>query len=308
MRYGVNLTGIHLEHALTNAAGTCKLLNGPEGVKTLARSCVSAITVGSITCKERTGNPGETYWGGPNYSLNSRGLPNPGKEYYIKQLPKMVRVAKDASKPLFVSVAGSTPTEYAELTELAFKAGADLVELNLSCPNLGSNSPIICYDPGLTGKILRQIRKNSGQKAKIAVKIAPFPDSFALKRIVKVIAKSEVVKAVTACNTLPNVLDYDPSGKPRIGPNEGLGGFGGSGFKPIVLGQVKQLSKMLPDQIRIIGVGGIQSGQDIVDYLQTGASIVQVATAFFNTVGINVFDRLLSEFVDAATKVNLYGR
>src|SRR3989344_3127833 len=110
-----------------NAAGTCKLL---EDVQRLSRSATSAIMVGSITKEERTGNEGDVYWADSIHSINSLGLPNRGAAYYAAHLPSMVRVAHDEGKPLFVSVAGFSPEEYAHLTEVALKGGADLVELN----------------------------------------------------------------------------------------------------------------------------------------------------------------------------------
>lgn len=296
----VNIAGIKLEHPLMNAAGTCKMLEGKEGVRELARSATAAIMVGSITLEPRTGNSGEVYWTSDLYSLNSMGLPNPGASYYQKHLPIMVDVAHKTGKPLFVSVAGFSPSEYTDLTELAFHGGADLVELNLGCSNLyqdGRQKPASCFDLQLIGEILYCVEKRVGPEAKVAVKLSPFSNPFALKKAAQVIGQSKIGKVVTTSDTFPNAFSYNEKGKSRISFEEGLAALGGRALKPIALGQVKQLRKMLPERIDIVGVGGISEGQDIKDYRRTGADAVQIATILLDK-GARVFSTLLDEFLD----------
>lgn len=300
----VNVAGIKLEHPLMNAAGTCKLLEGPEGIRELARSAAAAIMVGSITLKPREGNSGEVYWTSELCSLNSMGLPNPGAPYYQKHLPIMVNVAHKAGKPLFVNVAGFSPSEYADLTELAFRGGADLVEINLGCSNLyqdGRQKPAPCFDLQLTGEILYCVEKRVGPEAEIAVKISPFPDPSALSRVAQVFGQSKVVKVVATSDTFPNAFSYDEKGKSRISFGEGLAALGGRALKPIALGQVKQLRKMLLECIDIVGVGGITKGKDIKDYQRAGAVAVQIATTLLDK-GARVFSSLLAEFLDISEK------
>ncbi len=301
MELKVNLAGIPLEHPLMNAAGTCKLLQGPDGVRELARSAAAAIMVGGITVEQREGNEGEVYWANELFSLNSLGWPNRGKLYYQQHLPEMVAVAHGAGKPLFVNVGGFNPSEYAILAELAFEGGADLVELDLSDPNLWQNGKqklIPCFDPRLVDEILHRVEEKVGSEAKVAVKLSPFSDPFGLSEVARVIGQSKLVKAVTAVNTFPNALSYDEKGKPRITPGGGLAGLAGPAIKPIALGQVKQLRGMLPEHIDIIGVGGISTGRDILDYFKAGAVAVQVATALLEKRA-KIFSLLLTELIEA---------
>lgn len=300
MELQVNLVGMHLEHPLMNAAGTCKLLEGAEGVKELARSATAVVMVGSITVEPRTGNEGEVYWVDEAFSLNSLGLPNLGKPYYQQHLPEMVAIAHGAGKPLFVNVAGFTPSEYTILTELAFQGGADLVELNLGCPNVwegGQQKRIACFDPQLVGEILYSVEEEVGLEAKVAVKLSLFSDPFTLSEVAQVIGQSSVVKAVTTVNTFPNAFSYDERGKPRITPGGGLAGLAGPAIKPIGLGQVKQLRGMLPERIDIVGAGGITTGQDILDYQRAGAVAVQIATVLLEKRA-KVFSALLTELIN----------
>ncbi len=309
----VNLAGLELEHPIMNAAGVCKLPYGWEGVPELTRSAASAVMVGSITFEERTGNSGEVYVpvkdrneekdedGKILYSLNSLGLPNPGADYYKKNLPEMAAVVHKAGKFLFVSVAGFAPSEYAALTRIVVEGGADAVELNLSCPNVWKGKEqkqIACFNPKLVAEILDCFGGEfAGEDIKLIVKLSPFSDPELLKEAVAVIAESKLVKAVTAINTFPNAFSFDESGKPRITPAGGLAGLAGPALKPIGLGQVKQLRDLLPERIQIIGVGGITKGQDVLDYLRAGADAVQVATAFMDR-GPKVFSELLGELVE----------
>ncbi len=297
MNSSVEIAGIRLEHPVMNAAGTCKLL---EDVRKLARSASAAIMVGSITSELREGNSGDTYWAGKIFSLNSLGLPNPGASYYRKHVPSMVAIAHAVGKPLWVSVAGFSPTEYAMLAEVAFDGGADLVELNLGCPNvwLGTQQKRpASFDPELVGSILSTVQHRVGQDAVVAVKMSPFSDVEALGVVAGVIGVGELVKIVTAVNTFPNGFALCPDGRHRITPGGGLAGMAGPALKPIGLGQVRQFRALLPERIAVVGVGGVTHGEDVLEYQRSGAVAVQVATAYLERHD-QVFTTLLQEFLD----------
>lgn len=299
MKLQTEVAGIQLEHPLMNAAGTCKTL---ADVKKLAHSSSAAIMVGSITLEPRIGNAGDVYWAGPTFSLNSLGLPNRGAPYYREEIPGMVAVAHEKGKPLFLSVAGFSPEEYANLAELAFQGGTDLVELNLGCPNVWQSNAqkrIACFDPALVNEVLRCVEEKVGADAKVSVKISPFSDPFALAEVAQVIGASKLAKAVTTVNTFPNAFSYNGT-KPRITPGGGLAGFAGPAMKPIGLGQVRQLREFLPERIQIIGVGGITHGKDIQEYRQSGAVATQVATAYLERHE-QVFSSLLSELLETVS-------
>ncbi len=298
MDLSTSIAGIPLEHPIMNAAGTCRLV---EEVIDLSNSAVSAIMVGSITKEPREGNSGNVYHYDDvrMYSINSLGMPNRGAQYYRENLAAMVKIAHDKGKPLFVSVAGFTPEEYAELAELAFAAGVDLVELNMGCPNVwqsGKQKRIACFEKSLVGEILLRVEKSVGLEAKVAVKVSPFSDPVALDSVAEVIGSAKLVKVVSGINTFPNACAYDGK-NPRITPADGFEGFGGPAMKPIGLGQIRQLRKALPESVQLIGVGGVTVGQDVLEYLQSGAVAVQVATAFMQREKV-VFSALLDELID----------
>src|SRR5688500_17669015 len=162
-----------------NAAGTCQTV---DDVAKLARSAVAAVVVGSITAEPRTGNGGDVYWSSPAFSLNSLGLPNRGADHLRRELPRMLEHTRAAAKPLVVSIAGFTVEEYARLAEAAL--GADLVEVNLGCPNVwsdGEQKRIACFDPPQTERICEAVDAVLGPVGTpFGVKVSPFSDPTAL--------------------------------------------------------------------------------------------------------------------------------
>lgn len=274
------------EGIVMNGAGTCKYL---EDVERMARSDQSAIMVGSITLERRQGNAGNVFWLDGLFALNSKGLPNPGIEYYTKVLPEMVKIAHSVAKPLFVSVAGFSVSEYVELVRVSHESGADHTEINLSCPNVREQRGIACFDPLYVSYILKEVRECVGS-AKLSVKISPFADPVALSGFARMVSAFDNVEAVTAVNSFPNALMFNSSGTESI--SGGLAGLSGYVLKPIGLGHVRQLKESLGDRVSIIGVGGICNGLDVADYRRSGADAVQVVTELIER-GEGVFSDIL---------------
>lgn len=296
---------IELEHPIMNAAGPrCKTL---EEVVDLSRTPIAAVMVGSITVEPRLGNQGDVYYSVPvQFSLNSLGLPNGGIPYYEGNLPHMANVVRRAGKTLWVSIAGFTPEEYVKLAAVAVRGGADVVEVNLGCPNVwlnGKQKRIACFDPQLTEEILTEVSeaaederraRNRVRKVYVAAKVSPFSDPVLLGEIASVMREN--VDAVTSINTFPNAFALRDDGKSAINPqfSNGLAGMAGPALKTIGLGQVSQWRSLLPDHF-IIGAGGIRTGRDVQEYCKAGANAVQIATAHADE-GPKVFDRVLLEY------------
>lgn len=296
--FEVNISGIALEHPVMLGAGVCRLFDGPEGIKEVCRSMASAITLGSITWLPREGNSGEVFWNGKEYSLNSMGLPNRGEGFYRANLPEMVKWVHAAGKACFVSVAGFTVQEYADLSELAAISGADMVELNMSCPNVRDEGRIGCFNPAYVADVLAAAVKRIGN-SRISIKISPFSDPYARKEIADVIYGLNI-KTVIASNTFPDAVGYSSSGHSLITSNpDGFSGMSGPSLKPMALGQIAHLRKTLrrEDGFAIIGCGGIGTGQDVSDYLRAGADAVQLVTKFLSD-GSRIFNKILSDLID----------
>src|SRR3989344_7949015 len=183
MNLSRTFAGLTFEHPIMNAAGTCKTF---EQVRDLARSAVSAVMVGSVTVEPRDGNPAPNYWSGPLFSLNSLGLPNPGIKYYMLHVPVMAHLCHDLGKPLFVSVAGFSPDEYAQMTYFMLDAGADLVEQNLGCPNVwgkDGQKPVASFNEELIIEITERTREAVGDAARVIAKVSPFTNPLAIQSL-----------------------------------------------------------------------------------------------------------------------------
>lgn len=288
----VKVAGIKLSNPLMNGAYiNSKTL---KDVETLAKSACGAIVVGSISVKPRKSNPGPGYWLHKEkfFSLNSFGMPNGGIPYFKKYLPEMVNIAHSANKPLIANLIGFSNEEFAILVTLAEKSGADMVELNLGCPNVwekGHQERIISYHASLVKSTLDHIAKQN-PKIKVCVKISPLPPDI-LQEVTKVIVGSEIVQIVTATNSYPNA-SITTGAQGKTGPSDALAGLAGRALKPISVGVVKQLRVLLPKHIDIIGCGGISSPNDVKDYLNAGAKAVQIATAL-QEEGPEIFEKIL---------------
>jgi len=292
MHYSADLAGLELEHPIMNGAGTCKTL---EQVKDLAKSAVSAIVVGSITIDPRQGNSDNTYYQTMGSSLNALGLPNPGSRYYQENLPEMVEIAHSADKKLIVSVAGLNVLDFGRLVSIALEGGADLVEANFGCPNVQhEQGRIFSYDI----KTLKECLRFLWGYEDVGIKLSPYSDPSQLQQTAETIDHGSFKPAfLTVCNTFPNGFALS-NGRHAISPNNGLAGVGGQAMRLIGQGQVFQWRQALPN-LPIIGVGGISHGQHVLDYLQTGASAVQIATAYLERgESPAVFSQLLTEYVN----------
>lgn len=293
----IDLCGLQLTHPIMNAAGTCKTL---DDVQDLANSRVAAIVVGSATVEERSGNEGVTYYFDEERtaSLNSIGLSNPGIEKYVRVLQRMKEIAHQAGKKLILSASGFDEEDFVVLTYAAQRFEVDLLEINIACPNVSKDpkkkerqSRIMCFDLKFLRKLFKRIPQGAGPvKIPVSVKISPISDPYYLEELATFLNGIPWVTAVTAVNTFPNAYLSDPYGKAVISPFGGLAGLAGAGLKPIALGHVQMLRRWAPDK-QIIGVGGIWNQQDVVDFLQAGATAVQVNTAY-QEKGKAIFDEL----------------
>jgi dihydroorotate dehydrogenase (fumarate) len=294
----VQLGDVRFEHPLMNGAGYCK---DEAHVKELIASASSAVVLGSITVEPRTGNHGDVYFTSRYFALNSLGIPNRGATFFQDKIPSMAQEAHAAGKPLIVNIAGFSVDDYGRLATVAREGGADLLEVNFGCPNIwsqtGEQKRIFSFDPKTMSEILEVLQTVWEEEQSITVKLSPYSDPALLKEVAAIVANYQSVIAITTTNTFPNAFAYNDAGRPAI--TLGLAGLSGPVMKAVGLGQVIQFRAVLPQHIAIIGVGGITSGKDMLDYLKAGATAVQLTTALINE-GPNVFSRILSEYIEIA--------
>lgn len=260
----MKIGNVTLDVPVMNAA--CSVAKSFADVEAMAKTRAGAVLIGSITVEPRTINPAPNLQLEDYYSLNSFGMPNKGFEYYKQHLPKMVQIIRDAGKKAILSIAGFSVDDYRQLACLGDEV--DLLELNLGCPNV-AHSGILSFDLTMIDKTLAAVKQST--RTPILVKVSPYSDPGMLKQVATIFIK-HTIAAVTTSNTFPNgIFTYGQSDKKYAG-------ISGKALMPIALGQVHQFRSLLPDAVAVIGVGGIESKQDVQMYLDAGASAVQVAT------------------------------
>ena len=286
MSYPTTIAGFKLNHPIFNASGPlCVTLDELHAIGT---SNAAAILTKSMTLLPRDGNPEPRYKDIPHGSINSMGLPNHSYKKYIEYFPQL----REHNKPLIASVSGMCLDDNKEMIRALNTADCDMIELNLSCPNL-VGKPQMGYDAEQTDKVLTEIM--SITKKPLGVKLPPYFDFVHYEQITKILNKHHV-KFVSCVNSPGNTLYIDADKEQVvIKPKGGFGGLGGHYIKPIALANVRKFYELLKKDIDIIGVGGIYTGTDVFEFILAGAKAVQLGTVFMQEKH-GCFERIEKEF------------
>lgn len=279
------ICGIQFPSALVNAAGAKDVT--ADDLTSLATSDAGGVVIKTTTTEFRAGNPTPRWHTTSLGSLNSMGLPNLGIDRYVELVPQL----KTLGKPLVASVSGMKPGDNEAMIAAYDKAGVDMIEVNLSCPNLAGKGQL-GYDFEASRNMLESCRKETAKP--MGVKLPPYLDMYHFERMAEVLVETRVDFIVTI-NSVGNTLVIDPEKERKvIAPNSGFGGLGGAYVKPVALASVHKFYQLLGDRVPIIGIGGVGSGVDAFEHFLAGASAVGVGTALVNE-GPAVFGRLNAE-------------
>jgi dihydroorotate dehydrogenase (fumarate) len=285
MDLSITIAGVRFPSCFMNASGALCVTR--EELTALGRSCSGAIVTKSMTVEPRVGNPEPRYVGFSGGSINSMGLPNLGYRAYVDLVPELRRFGK----PIIASVAGLCEDDFVKIAEAVNGAEPDLIEVNLSCPNI-PGKPQIGYDPQDSERLLRRVRPLI--TVPMGVKLPPYFDP-AHHAVMADVIKRTGVDFLTLINSVGNGLVVDPDRESVvIKPKGGFGGLGGSIIKPVALANVRAFWRLLEGRCPIIGTGGIVGGIDAFEHILCGASAVQVGTVLVDE-GIGVFGRLERE-------------
>ncbi len=265
------LFGVTFHNPVLLAAGTCGF--GEELRDALDLEALGGIVTKSVTLEPRLGNPAPRVVEAGNAMLNSVGLANPGLERVCSEkLPWMTEHLSGIQ--VFVSVAGHTPDEYRLIVEGLESVGGFLgYELNLSCPNdtrLGGLP--FALDPEALRGVVEDVRGLTDRP--LLVKLAPnVPDIGPVAEA----AEDAGADGVTLVNTMPGLVIDIASRSAALGA--GSGGLSGPALRAVGVHAVHRARKCT--HVPLLGVGGITSAGDAIQYLLAGASLVQVGTATF---------------------------
>ena len=276
------LFGVRFQNPVLLASGTCGYGEELEGL--LELDALGGLVTKAVTLEPRPGNPSPRVAEAAGVMLNSVGLANVGlEEFAATKLPWLGARLRHAQ--VLVNVAGESAAEYSRI--VAALDGLDGFlgfELNVSCPNVKRGGAIFCAHEDLLTEVVREAR--AATERPLIVKLAPnVPD---IGRMAEV-AVAAGADGLSLINTFPGLLFDVRTRRPVLGA--GTGGVSGPGILPMGVHAVRQARRRVG--VPILGLGGIRSGEDAVQYLLAGASLVQIGTASF--ADPRAAERVLSE-------------
>ncbi|TXH14180.1 MAG: dihydroorotate dehydrogenase [Gammaproteobacteria bacterium] len=237
-------------------------------------TAIGGIVTKSIMAKPRSGRPTPRMAETPSGMLNSIGLQGPGIDHFIDHDLAWLR---DRGARVVVSIAGGTVEEYAALaSKLRRQPGIDAIEVNISCPNVESRGLVFACDPMAAGAAVSAVRRNTNSSVPVLAKLSP--DVTDLVAIATAVVAAGADGLAMINTTLGMVIDTDTMRPALAGVT---GGLSGPAIRPIAVRAVWQVHAALP-AVPILGMGGIRSGTDALQFVLAGASAVSVGTAVFN--------------------------
>ena len=252
-------------------------------------SQLGAVTTKGVSPVPWEGNPGIRTAEGPSSNINAVGLQNPGVDHYLEDdLPKL----KAINATVIANVAGHCDDDYAEVVSKLDDSPADMLEINVSCPNVTHGGMSVGTDPIALNRLITRLRHITSKP--LIVKLTPNVTD------IVPIAKAAVdggADALSMINTLVGMRIDIRTGEPILANR--TGGVSGPAILPIGLSFVWRVRQALPD-IPIIGIGGIDSGEKALEYLYAGANAVEVgAVALYEPTAPMRVARELDDLLDS---------
>ncbi len=270
----INLVGLELPNPTILASGI--LGYTADMLSAVAENGAGAVVTKSVGLEPRLGYANPTVVQTQCGLINAMGLPNPGMEEFEGEISRARSVLKI---PLIASVYGFSAAEYLKLAVRAFEAGADAVELNVSCPHVKETGSEIGQNPRLLAEVVKKVK--TGSSKPVFVKLSPNVTSMTELGETAVESGAD---ALVVMNTV-KAMAIDVETELPILANK-VGGLSGPSVKPIALRHVFDLYECVKEPI--IGCGGVTNWRDAVEFMLAGASAVEIGTAI-STQGISVF-------------------
>ena len=264
----VKVAGVSFNNPLIAASGTFGF--GREYSEFYPLSTLGGISCKGITLKRRDGNPPPRIAETPSGILNAVGLQNPGVDVFIREdLPRL----KQQNTVVIANIAGNTVEEYCQMAEKLSETDVDMIELNISCPNVKSGGVQFGTSCESVGNITAAVRRFC--KKPLIVKLSPNVTDIAS---IAQAAEAEGADAVSMINTLTGMRIDIRTRRPIIRNN--TGGLSGAAVFPVAVRMVWQVANAV--RIPIIGMGGISTWEDAVEMLMAGATALQIGTVLFS--------------------------
>ena len=285
----VKIGNISFDNPIWVASGTFGY--GTENPELVDVDKLGAIVTKSITLFPREGNPPPRIVETASGMINSIGLANIGVDKYIKE---MIPIYDNVSTKIIMNIAGTDINEYVEIIEKVESVSSSITgyEINISCPNVKKGGMEFGVDAAMTEELTAELRKRTNRL--LIMKLSPNVSDIVS---IGMSAQEAGADAVSAINTVVGMSIDSNSGKSNIYTT--YGGLSGPAIKPVGLAAVHKLFQKL--SIPIVGIGGIVSSKDVIEYVLAGSSAVQIGTANYRNPGTgeNIVDQLNQEISDS---------
>jgi dihydroorotate dehydrogenase (NAD+) catalytic subunit len=270
----VQLGPLSLRNPILTASGTFGY--GLEFADFVDLSKIGGLCTKGLSLKPHAGNAPPRICETPAGMLNAIGLQNVGVETFLaEKLPKL----RDLGATVIANVWGDLEEDYVRVVRaLEGAEGLAAIELNISCPNVERGGMLFGNSPELTASLVAKVR--AATKRPLIVKLSPnAPDLVASARA----ASGAGADILSLINTVVGMAIDPETARPRI--SFGTGGLSGPAIKPIAVRMVYQVARALPG-VPLMGIGGISSLPDVLEFLAAGATAIQIGTASFKEPGI----------------------
>ncbi len=261
----VSVCGVRFKNPVIAASGTYGF--GTEYEPLYPLSVLGGVSLKGMTLLPREGNDGIRIAETPMGMLNCVGLQNPGVEYFIEHYLPLI---KDSDCVLIANIAGNTIQEYCAMADRLAETAVDMLEMNISCPNVKKGGVQFGTRPELVKEITAEVKKHARQP--LIVKLSPNVTDI---KETALAAQEGGADCISLINTITGMSINAKTRRPLLGNI--VGGLSGPCVKPVALRMVYECSKTV--QIPIIGMGGINSGEDAAEFMLAGAAAVMVGTA-----------------------------
>lgn len=254
-------------------------------------SKLGGVSTKGLTLNPKTGNKGRRLVETPSGLLNSIGLENPGLSEFIKtELPNM----KKLNDNVIVNIGGATIDDYEKAIETISKEDIDIIELNISCPNVKEGGMMFGLDEKSTSYIVKRIRKITDKT--LVVKLSPNATNIVTCAQA---CEYEGADGVSLVNTFKGMA-IDIKNRKKIFENT-YAGLSGPAIKPIALRMVHEVYKNV--KIPIIGMGGVMNYKDVLEFIMCGATLVSIGTA--NFINPNIGEIIVKDLSEYMNKENI---
>lgn len=281
----VNICGVSFKNPFIAASGTFGF--GREFDEIYDISLLGGVSTKGLTLEERLGNPVPRIAESYGVILNAVGLQNPGVEHFIKYDLEWL---KSKNVAVIANVAGGTLEDYGAICS-RLNGLVDMVELNISCPNVRAGGMALGIRPESIKEVAR-IAKQELTKTPLLVKLSPNVESIPANARA---AEEGGADALSLVNTFTGMAIDLERRRPVLKNN--TGGVSGAGIKPIALRMVYEAAHAV--EIPVVGLGGIMSGTDALEFMAAGARAVQVGTAnFTETTAMPRMIREMNDWLD----------